>query len=725
MFSSGDNPAWSSPEYVDSDWDSLNINVVWDEQGYADLNGFGWYRISFLLPENLKKSSYLKDSLQFNLGRIDDYDQVFLNGRLIGTNGRTLAEGIPLTDDFIDESSAWYKPRKYILSANDPRINWGSTNHLAVRVFDSGGLGGMYGGSIGIRMTGVSDYVHFESAGPAIDMKEASCTIDIRGWNRSNVNTFKGSISIRAARESDGKEVYQEKRQVVFAPGQEEYFRVASPLTDESVCVRVEFKEDKTGELLSFTSYLPYICTPAPVDAPRINGPQVVGHRPGKPFLFLIPVSGKRPISFRAEGIPPGLALDGNSGIISGTAVRSGDHSVMLIATNEAGSDSSRLLIRIGDAISLTPPMGWNSWNCWGLAVDQEKTIAAARSFREHGLADHGWTYINIDDGWEIPWDDPRDKRDGKGNILPNEKFPDMKALGDSIHALGLKFGIYSSPGPYTCGGYTASYGYEKNDAASLASWGIDYLKYDWCSYGQIAADRTLPELKKPYLVMKECLENVNRDIVYSLCQYGMGDVWEWGASVGGNLWRTTGDITDTWESLSEIGFSQVDNAPFAGPGHWNDPDMLVLGWVGWGPRLHYTRLTPSEQYTHMSLWCLLSAPLLLGCDLEKLDPFTLNLITNDEVIAIDQDPLGKQAIPVLIDGEVQVWMKDLADGSRAMGIFNLSDGPVNYELWFRDAGLEGEFSLRDIWRQKDLGKFETSYKTGLPAHGVILLKIS
>jgi len=288
---------------------------------------------------------------------------------------------------------------------------------------------------------------------------------------------------------------------------------------------------------------------------------------------------------------------------------------------------------------------------------------------------------------------------------------------------MGLKLGIYSSPGPLTCGGYTASYQHEWQDAQTFAGWGIDYLKYDWCSYGNIARDTSLEERQKPYFVMQDALRQVDRDIVYSLCQYGMSQVWRWGEEVGGNLWRTTGDITDTWESLKEIGFSQVENAPFAGPGHWNDPDMLIVGWVGWGPSLHPTRLTPDEQYTHITLWCLLSAPLLIGCDLERLDPFTLNLLTNDEVLAIDQDPLGKQATPVITGGETQVWVKELADGANAIGIFNLGESPVSYTLELQALGLTGDVAIRDLWRQKDLGLCTTLFKTKVPAHGVILLK--
>ena len=428
-------------------------------------------------------------------------------------------------------------------------------------------------------------------------------------------------------------------------------------------------------------------------------------------------------MQFEAFNLPRGLKIDQNSGIISGSVDQKGEYIVTLKARNAHGEATRKLTISIGDRICLTPPMGWNSWNCWGLAVDEQKVIASARTYRNKGLMNHGWNYINIDDGWEIRGDlEP--KRDPQGNILTNEKFPDMKRLGDSIHQLGLKFGIYSSPGPLTCGGYTASYQHELQDAQSYARWGIDYLKYDWCSYDGIAKDTSLAERKKPYFVMRDALATVDRDITYSLCQYGMSKVWEWGDEVGGNLWRTTGDITDTWESLKEIGFSQVANQPFARPGNWNDPDMLIVGWVGWGPSLHPTRLTPDEQYTHISLWCLLSAPLLIGCDLERLDDFTLNLLTNDEVIAIDQDVLGKQARQVIVDSHIQVWVKDLSDGGKAIGVFNLGSLTKHYSLDFEKAGLKAGGELRDLWRQQSLGKTKAVFDLAVPSHGVMLLKL-
>jgi len=348
--------------------------------------------------------------------------------------------------------------------------------------------------------------------------------------------------------------------------------------------------------------------------------------------------------------------------------------------------------------------------------VSDEKVRASAKVMLEK-LSDHGWSYINIDDGWQ-------DKRNDKGEILPNNKFPDMKGLADYVHGLGLKMGIYSSPGTLTCGGYAASYQHEEQDARTYAQWGIDYLKYDWCSYSQVAPPSpSLEDYKKPYFVMREALNKNNRDIIYSLCQYGMGDVWKWGAEVGGNSWRTTGDITDTWASLSSIGFVQDKSSAFSKPGHFNDPDMLIVGKVGWGPGLHDTRLTPDEQYTHISLWSLLSAPLLIGCDLSQSDDFTLSLLSNDEVLAIDQDALGKQARKMLEKDSWQVWVKELDDGTKAIGIFNLGDKALKETFHFSDIQLPAHLKFRDVWRQQDLGVFTNSYSGSIPSHGVLLLK--
>ena len=308
--------------------------------------------------------------------------------------------------------------------------------------------------------------------------------------------------------------------------------------------------------------------------------------------------------------------------------------------------------------------------------------------------------------------------------IRTNKKFPDMKGLSDYVHGLGLKLGIYSSPGPLTCAGYAGSHTYEVRDAQQYAAWGIDYLKYDWCSYRSLAKDQSRAEYKKPYEVMRAALNSVQRDIVYSLCQYGMDNVWEWGDSVGGNCWRTTGDITDTWESMSGIGFRQAGHEAYAGPGHWNDPDMLVVGWVGWGPSLHPTRLSAHEQITHITLWSLLCSPLLIGCDMTRLDEFTLSLLTNDEVLAVNQDPLGKQAARIKNDGDVEVWAKPMEDGSLAVGLFNRGEKSNPVKVTWGELGLTGPKSVRDLWRQKDLGTVDGEYSAVVARHGASLITL-
>jgi alpha-galactosidase len=485
------------------------------------------------------------------------------------------------------------------------------------------------------------------------------------------------------------------------------------------------------------------ILTPRPSSSPRINGAEVFGARPGSPILIYVPVTGEKPVQVTIDNLPAGLSFDTGKRLITGSIDKAGSHKIRVSAKNARGENSEEWRLEIGDTLQLTPPMGWNSWNVWGMAIDDAKVRAAADAFVSSGLIDHGWTFINIDDGWARSGEDPNRHikdpamsgavRDAQGNIRVNDKFPDMKALADYVHSKGLKVGIYSSPGEWTCGMVSGSLGHEANDAASYAAWGIDYLKYDWCSYGRDydrlrrkdpnATER--PLRMAPYALMRDELRKQKRDIVYSLCQYGDNQVWEWGADMDGQLWRTTGDITDTWGSMSGIGFSQDKAAPYAKPGRWNDPDMLVVGHVGWGPNVRPTRLTPDEQYTHMTLWSLLSAPLLIGCDLTKLDPFTLNLLTNDEVIDINQDPLGKQATKVAGTQMQPVYAKPLADGSIAVGLFNREEEAQKIEVKWSDLGLEGTYVVRDVWSQQELGRVEGSYSAEVPWHGAKLLKLT
>lgn len=724
-FIQGDKPEYALPEYDDSGWKLIKTDKIWENYGYDPYDGYAWYRLKIRIPSSLKEKAFLKDSLRIYLGKINNFDQTFLNGKIIGINGVNLPANTKIDTTFINNPVNFYdKKRPYTLSINDPRIIWDKENVIAVRVYDQGGQGGMYTGDQFIAMTKLSDYLLIEKNKDPYLLQYGELGKKVSIKNISVKYILKGKLKIAATNKLTGSTLFQNEKDIVLNPGDNPDFSINLRPLDQSALVSFEFAIDKSDDKVCVVDETPYLTTPPSPKRPVINGPSITAARPGRPFLYTIPATGEKPMDFDVIGLPKGLELDKSTGIISGKLNIKGEYNVILVARNMLGEDKKEFTISIGDRICLTPPMGWNSWNCWGVAVDEQKVLASAMMYRDKGLLKHGWTYINIDDGWEIP-KDQEPKRDKDGYILTNAKFPDMKRLGDSIHAMGMKFGIYSSPGPLTCGDHTGSYGYEGNDARSYTKWGIDYLKYDWCSYNEKAKDTTRYERMKPYFLMRNELDKVDRDIVYSLCQYGMSKVWEWGDKVGGNLWRTTGDITDTWESLKEIGFSQTENAAFAKPGNWNDPDMLIVGWVGWGPNLHPTRLTPDEQYTHISLWCLLSAPLLIGCDLERLDEFTLNLLTNDEVLAIDQDPLGYQARQKIVDGDIQVWVKELADGSKAAGIFNLGNKTENYKLILEKTGLKPGSEVRDLWRQKPMGKVTDNLILDIPSHGVILLKFS
>ena len=354
-------------------------------------------------------------------------------------------------------------------------------------------------------------------------------------------------------------------------------------------------------------------------------------------------------------------------------------------------------------SLAATPPMGWNSWNHFAERIDDKTVRAQADAMVASGMKDAGYVYINIDDTWE-------GKRDANGFIQTNEKFPDMRALADYIHSKGLKLGIYSSPAAKTCAGYEGSLGHEEQDAQTYAKWGIDYLKYDWCQ-----SSGTRDEMTAAYTKMSEALKKTGRPIVLSLCEYGWNKVWEWGESVGGNLWRTTGDISDEYRVMAEIGFDQNGLDKFAGPGHWNDPDMLEVGNGG---------MSEDEYRTHMSLWAILAAPLIAGNDLSKMTPYTVEMLTNREVLAVDQDPMGKQGYRIAQEGPFEVWMKPLADGSKVVGLFNRQRTTEQMTLSFSQIGITGSASVRDLWLKKDLGTFSDKFGAFVPRHGVVLVKI-
>jgi alpha-galactosidase len=469
-----------------------------------------------------------------------------------------------------------------------------------------------------------------------------------------------------------------------------------------------------------------YIQTPGEAAEPLINAPYIYGARPDHPILFTIPVSGKRPVKIVIKNLPAGLTLDPEAGFITGKIKHAGSYVMDVIATNTFGSDTRQLTFQIGETIALTPPMGWNSWNIFGANIDDRKIRDMVDAMVSLGLVNYGYSYINIDDGWQ-------GERGGKYNaVMPNEKFPDMKGLVDYAHSKGLKTGIYSSPWVQTFAGYTGGsadspdgkiidpsrrigqYSFAGNDVKQWAEWGFDYLKYDW----------VVNDIKSTSEMTAQ-LRNSGRDIIFSISNAAPFNLSEDWAKLT-NAWRTTGDISDSWCSMTAIGFMQDKWQPYAAPGAWNDPDMLVVGKVGWGEEARLSRLSPDEQYIQLSLWSILAAPLLIGCDLRLMDDFTLNLLNNREVIAVNQDVAGIQGKRILQDEErmIEIWSKPLKDGSQAVGLFNLGEQEQVISVQWEQLHTKGMKKVRNLWKQEDIGVFETAFSTAVPSHGVMFVKI-
>lgn len=518
------------------------------------------------------------------------------------------------------------------------------------------------------------------------------------------------------------------------------------------VCGVRGYSQDKTSETSDAPDYSSCILTPKAPDTPRINGPKIFGVRPGSDFLFRIPATGVRPMTFSAENLPKGLKLDPQTGIITGKVKKEGTYNVTLKAANSLGENSRGFRIVVGDMIALTPPMGWNSWNCWGSTVNHEKVMTSAKALLNSGLADYGWSYVNIDDGWQ-------GLRGGEYNaIQTNSKFPDMKALVDSLHAMGFKAGIYSGPWVITYAGHIGSscpnadgtyswvkeglvndnfryhdpadkngrkkykwlfgkYSFVEQDTRQWVEWGFDYLKYDW-------GPQDWYSIKE----MHDALRSYKHDVVFSLSNSARLPLAAEYVKYA-NCWRTTGDIKDTWQSVSTIGFGRNTGwAPYSGPGHWPDADMLVIGNVGWSTgKPRNTRLTPDEQYSHITLWAMQASPLLIGCDLATVDEFTISLLSNNEVIDINQDVLGYAAGRIEGDDSHAIYAKPLEDGTLAVALFNISDTPQNLGFVPKSMGIIGTCTVRDVWRQKDIAKVGNTvrWETEVAPHGVVLLRLS
>ena len=712
-FHAGDDASWAGMNVDESSWRDIKNSATWTSQGVKIENGFGWYRYHVNIFKSMLEKSDLKETVDFVLGGVDDADETYLNGQLIGKTGR-------FPSDEKGYASQWSTKRCYRVPVTSNLIKWDDVNVLAVRVYNAGDPGGMFEGPIRVRVPNTIDNLSINIS----EGTDGKGVVQSFSTLKSTMQASKsGVFSVKVVDPETGETLGEKSMKV--SVNEKKNKTIAVPY-DNHRMVRIvsTFTESKSG-LSCTTQYIPkYILTPAAPAEPRFNTAPIYGVRPGSPVHFRFGVSGEKPMKFSAADLPAGLTLNPDNGALSGSIEKAGSYTFTVKAKNAKGEQSQRFTIRCGSKIALTPPMGWNSWNCWGLSVTQDKVISSAKALIDKGLADYGYCYMNIDDGWEAK------ERNADGTIAVNEKFPSMKDLGDWLHSEGLKFGIYSSPGDLTCGGYLGSIDHELQDAESYNSWGIDYLKYDWCGYGRKHRtepdNQTVASYVRPYLLMERYLRQQPRDIFYSLCQYGMADVWKWGEAVDANSWRTTGDITDTWASLYHIGFElQPELYPYAKPGHWNDPDMLIVGKVGWSNNLRDSRLTPDEQYTHISLWTLLASNMLIGCDIAQMDEFTVALLCNNEVNAVNQDILGKQAKRDVEDGSIQVWSRPLSDGSYAVGIFNVgkTDARVDFKKYFPQLGIKSLKSVRDLWRQQDLSTSDVSYF--IPTHGVKYLKVT
>ena len=724
LFKQGDEMNWAKPEWDDASWSDIDITKQWDKQGFPqNTKSYGWYRIHVNIPKSVFQGGDQQNALIFNLPMVDDADECYLNGKLIGTTGRMPTNpagffcGVDVAQNFVVD-----------IKKDGVRLD--ADNVVAVRVYNRGGSGGLYNNPLIVFCPKAADGL---SMGLIEDSNgQSHCDVEI---GTAYASATSGTFTVTLTDRETGDKINTQTRKLSIKRGKPA--RISVPYDKRKMCLlTATYTDAKTGKVLTESKQLKYVLTPAAPATPRFNGAPVWGVRPGSPVIYRFPVSGEKPMKFTCNNLPAGLQLT-ESGILSGKIDKPAILTFTVVAENAKGKASQDFTLKVGDnMIGQTPPMGWNSWNCWGLTVTQEKVISSAQALIDKGLADYGYSYINIDDGWEAP------ERNADGTLDANQKFPSMKGLVDWLHERGLKFGIYSSPGATTCGGYLGSLGHEKEDAEVWNKWGVDYLKYDWCSYENVRVqenDYGFASCLRPHLVMQKYLRQQPRDIFYSLGPLGGTQVHLWGVYCDGNSWRTAGDINDTWKSIYNVGFcQQLGKSQYSSIGHWNDPDMLVVGKVGYGlgentNGLRETRLTPDEQYTHITLWTLVSSNLLIGCDISQMDDFVLGLLCNNEVNVIDQDLLGKQADRTSKEGDIEVWSRPLADGGIAVGIFNVGDKDMQVDM---KALINSQFStgtststitstnktVRDLWRQKNLSDGELNCK--IPAHGCKYLKV-
>ena len=719
LLKQGDDMNWAKSEWDDASWSEVDITQPWDKQGFPqNTRAYGWYRIHMNIPKSVFQGADQQNALILNMPKADDVDECYLNGKLIGSTGR-------MPTNPAGYFGAVNDVRNYVVDIKRDGLRLDAENVIAVRVYNRGGSGGLFGNPMKITCPKAEEGLSMRLT----DTNVGQYHYDIE-VNNAYLDATNGTLNVTITDRETGAKVKSLTKKLSLKRNKP--VRVTVPYDMNKMCqLTATYTDAKTGKVLSESKQLKYVLTPPAPATPRFNGAPVWGVRPGSPVIYRFPVSGEKPMKFTCNDLPAGLQLT-ESGVLSGKIDKPAILTFTVVAENAKGKASQDFTLKVGaDMIGQTPPMGWNSWNCWGLTVTQEKVMASTQALIDKGLVDYGYSYINIDDGWEAP------ERNSDGTLDANQKFPSMKGLVDWLHERGLKFGIYSAPGATTCGGYLGSLGYEKEDAEVWNKWGVDYLKYDWCSYENVRAqenDYGFASCIRPYLLMQKFLRQQPRDIFYSLGPLGGTQVYLWGLYCDGNSWRTAQDINDTWHSIYDVGFrQQLGKSQYSSIGHWNDPDMLVVGKVGYGlgentNGLRETRLTPDEQYTHITLWTLVSSNMLIGCDIAQMDDFTLNLLCNNEVNAIDQDLLGKQADRSQKEGDIEVWSRPLADGAIAVGIFNVgeTDQKVNLKRLVNSQCSMFNVqcsTIRDLWRQKNLSESELGCM--IPAHGCRYLKIT
>jgi alpha-galactosidase len=492
------------------------------------------------------------------------------------------------------------------------------------------------------------------------------------------------------------------------------------------------------------------ILTPLPAAAPRINGPKVYGARPGKIFVYRIPCQGERPLRFEAQGLPPGLELDTAKGVITGTTpAEKGRYPVMFIATNARGAATRPFTLVVGDQLALTPPTGWNSWGGYMLFISDAIVRKAADLIVARGLADVGFQYVSIDDCWmrispenyaaRAPAKKRQhegfdydgligDTRDADGRILPNKHFPDMKALTDYVHSHGLRAGLYSSPGPFTCQNFAGSAGHEQQDAEQYARWGFDLLKYDQCSAGVVLAElKKKPGFQVPtfWQPMADAIRGQNRDILFNLCQYGQAEPWTWAPTLGMQSWRIGGDLNHHVDSY----FTQAlriatELRAYSKPGQWNDPDYMYIHKIRDFKKMVAPTaeipLDTNQRYQYVTLWSIIGSPFFFSCDIDAIDDFTIRLLSNADVLNINQDELGDVAQVIRNKDDAVLMLKRLADGSKVLAVFNRNPKQeARVEVSWGKLGICCEPMVYDVWRQKDVGAVMGGLDVYLSPNGV------